>query len=415
MTGAILCKGGRTVCGSLKVMGLRGEKAFASYHRVLNRAQWDALKGAKILLMHIISTLGITELVVALDDHVERRSGEKISSKGCYRDAVRSSRGFLVRCFGLKWVAMMVVTKLPWSVRIFALPFLTVLAPSQKANRARNKKHKTSVDWARQMCCQLRRWLPDMPIRLVVDGAFATAQLAWTALKLNIGLISRLRLDARLFDFPEEKNGPGRPAKRGRRLLGPKALLESEKTPWQEAEVQWYRGRKKKVQYVTTACLWSPVGGEAIPIRLVVLKDPKGQFEPAALMSTDVTLSALEIITEFVKRWAIEVTFREAREHLGIETQRQWSNKAIARETPALFALYSIVILISLQLGKIPVRTAAWYSKRCNTFSDVFVEVRRILWRDKYFLQVVEKGDLIEMFTREGFVEEIVDHLAEAI
>ncbi len=228
-------------------------------------------------------------------------------------------------------------------------------------------------------------------------------------------MISRLRLDARIFDFPEVKNGPGRPAKRGRRLLGPKALLESEKTPWQEAEVRWYRGRKKKIQYVTTTCLWSPVGGEAIPIRLVVLKDPKGQFESAALMSTDVTLSALVIITEFVKRWAIEVTFREAREHLGIETQRQWSNKAIARETPALFALYSIVILIGLQLGKIPVRTAAWYSKQCNTFSDVLVEVRRILWRDKYFLQVVEKGDLIEIFTREGFVEEIVDHLAEAV
>lgn len=136
MSGAILCKGGRTVCGFLKVMGLRGEKAFTNYHRVLNRAQWDALKGAKVLLMQIIGSLGITELVVALDDHIERRSGEKISSKGCYRDAVRSSRGFLVRCFGLKWVAMMVVTKLPWSARVFALPFLIVLAPSQKANRA---------------------------------------------------------------------------------------------------------------------------------------------------------------------------------------------------------------------------------------------------------------------------------------
>jgi hypothetical protein len=108
-----------------------------------------------------------------------------------------------------------------------------------------------------------------------------------------------------------------------------------------------------------------------------------------------VTLSALKIITEFVKRLAIEATFQEAREHLGIETQRQWSNKAIARETPALFALYSIVILIGLQLRKIPVRTAAWYSKQCNTFSDVLVEARRILWRDKYFLQAVEKEDFI--------------------
>lgn len=100
---------------------------------------------------------------------------------------------------------------------------------------------------------------------------------------------------------------------------------------------------------------------------------------------------------------------------MGIETQRQWSNKAIARETPSLFALYSIVILIGLQLDKIPVRTAAWYFKQCNTFSDVLVEVRRILWRDKYFLQVVEKGVLIEMFTRKVFIEEILDHLAEAV
>jgi hypothetical protein len=415
MTGALLCKGGRTVCGALKVLGLQGEQAFENYHRVLNRAQWNALKGAKILLLQIIKALGITELVVALDDHVERRSGEKIKSKGCYRDAVRSSRGFIVRCFGLKWVAMMVAVKLPWSQRTFALPFLTVLAPSKKANQARGKEHKTSVDWARQMCCQLRRWLPQMPIRLVVDGAFATAQLAWTALKLNISLISRLRLDARIFDFPEVKGGPGRPAKRGRRLLAPKTLLQRANTPWQQTEVQWYRGRKKKVQYVTTTCLWSPIGGEAIPIRLVIIKDPAGQFESAALMSTDVTLSALVIIEEFVKRWAIEVTFREVREHLGVETQRQWSDKAIARETPALFALYSIIILIGLQLGQIPIRTAAWYSKQSNTFSDILVEVRRILWRERYFVQVAENDDLKEILTQNGLMAEIVDHLAEAL
>lgn len=75
-------------------------------------------------------------------------------------------------------------------------------------------------------------------------------------------------------------------------------------TPWQEIEAQWYRGRKKKIRYVTTTCLWSPVGGEAIPIRLVVIKDPAGQFESAALMSTDVMLSALVIIeeTDFMER-----------------------------------------------------------------------------------------------------------------
>jgi hypothetical protein len=415
ITGAILCKGGRTVCGALKVLGLQGEQAFANYHRVLNRAQWNALEGAKILLLQIIKTLGITELVVALDDHVERRSGEKINGKGCYRDAVRSSRKFVVRCFGLKWIAMMVVVKLPWSKRIFALPFLTVLAFSQKANQARGKKHKTSVDLARQMCYQLRKWLPQMVIRLVADGGFASAQLAWTALKLNISLISRLRLDARIFDFPQMKSGPGRPAKRGRRLPSPKTLLQCADTPWQETEAPWYGGRKKKLQYVTTTCLWSPIGGEAIPIRLVVIKDPARRFKPVALMSTDITLSVLMIIEEFVKRWAVEVTFREVREHLGVETQRQWSDKAIARETPALFALYSIIILIGLQLGRVPMRTAAWYSKQGNTFSDILVEVRRILWRERYFAQVVENRDLTEILARDGLLNEIIDHLAEAV
>lgn len=415
ITGAILCKGGRTVCSSLKAIGLQGEVAFENYHRVLNRAQWSALDGAKILLLQLIKALNITgPLVIAVDDHIERRNGKKIKAKGCYRDAVRSSRGFVVRCFGLKWIAMMIAIKFPWSNRTFALPFFTVLAPSEKANSAQGKRHKTTIDWTRQMCLQLRRWLPEMAIILIADGGFANAQLAWTALKQEISFISRLRLDARIYDFPTLKQGPGRPAKRGQRLHSPKRLLEFSGTPWVETEVQWYEGRRQKVRYVTTTCLWSPVGGEPIPIRLVVMMDPSGKFESTALMSTDINLSAITIIEEFVKRWAIEVTFREVREHLGVETQRQWSDKAIARETPVLFALYSIVILVGLRLEKIPIRVSAWYTKKGVTFSDILVEVRRILWGEKYFSQVVEKGDITKIFNDKQWVE-ILNQLAEAI
>ena len=415
ITGAILCKGGRTVCSSLKVIGLRGEQTFENYHRVLNRAQWSALGGAKILLLQLIKSLNIIgPLTIAIDDHIERRNGKEIKAKGCYRDAVRSSRGFVVRCFGLKWVAMMIAVKFPWSHRTFALPFLTVLAPSEKANSVRGKKHKTTVDWARQMCFQLRRWLPKMAIILVADGGFANAQLAWTALKLEISLISRLRLDARIFDFPEIRQGAGRPAKKGQRLLSPKRLLNFSGTPWTEAEVSWYEGGRKKVRYVTTTCLWSPVGGEPIPIRLVVMMDPNGQFESAALMSTDIHLSAATIIEEFVKRWAIEVTFREVREHLGVETQRQWSDRAITRETPVLFGLYSIVILMGLKLGKITPQKSAWYSKQWLTFSDVLIAVRRVIWKERYFSQVAEKDDLKEIFCGGG-MDVILDQLADVV
>ena len=245
-------------------------------------------------------------------------------------------------------------------------------------------------------------------------GGFANAQLAWTALKLEISLISRLRLDARIFDFPEMRQGPGRPAKRGQRLLSPKRLLEFSGTPWKEVVVEWYEGRRQKVRYVTTTCLWSPVGGEPIPIRLVVMMDPAGRFESAALMSTDVNLSAITIIEEFVKRWSIEVTFREVREHLGVETQRQWSDKAIERETPALFGLYSIVVLIGLKLGKITPKESAWHSKQWLAFSDILIAVRRLIWRERYFSQVIEKDDLEEIFSR-GDVDTILDQLADVV
>jgi len=182
LTGAILCRGGRTVCACLRVLGLQGEQAFEKYHRFFNKDQWSSLKGAKILLIQLVKSLNITgSLVFAIDDHVERRNGKNIQAKGCYRDAVRSSRSFIVRCFGLKWVVMTLTVQLPWSLRTFSLPFFLVLAPSEKANKKKKKKHKTSPQWACQMCLQVRCWLPQMAMIVVADGGFATADLAWAA------------------------------------------------------------------------------------------------------------------------------------------------------------------------------------------------------------------------------------------
>lgn len=150
MVGALLCRGGRTICGVLRVLGMSGEKRFDKYHRLLNRDKWNILKGSKILLSQILEKDN-APIVVAIDEHIERRSGRKIKAKGCYRDAVRSSKGFIVRCFGLKWITVMVIRKFSWAGRSFALPFLTVLAHSKKSNEAKGKTHKTTIDWAIQI------------------------------------------------------------------------------------------------------------------------------------------------------------------------------------------------------------------------------------------------------------------------
>ena len=135
--GAILCRGPRTVASVLRVMGLGGERRFEKYHRVLNRARWSGLQGAKILLGLLIAILPAGwALEIVADETIERRNGRRINAKGRYRDAVRSTKGTVVKCYGLKWISLMLLVPLPWSTRPWALPFLTLLAPSERANTA---------------------------------------------------------------------------------------------------------------------------------------------------------------------------------------------------------------------------------------------------------------------------------------
>ena len=321
-----------------------------------------------------------------MDGHLERRQGKKISKKGCYRDAVRSSRSYTVKAYGLKWLSMMVLKRLPFGNRTFALPFLTALLPSKKADISEGKRHKTIVDWARQVIIQVRRWVPDRKIIFVADGEFATALLAWTCLKYHVSLITRLRMDARFFDFPLPYSGKGRPAKKGVRLMSPKQMLGEKNLPWKLISIRWYGGTSKKVNILSNTCLWHVEGYGPVPIRWVLITDPRGKFEPIILMSTDVKLAISTVVETFVDRWGIEVTFRESREYLGVETRRQWSDLAIARTTPLLFALYSFVILIASRLGEqIAISTSAWYKKDHLTFSDLLSHVKKHILEDKYF------------------------------
>lgn len=416
LAGAILCRGGRTVCAALRVLGMQGETRFDKYHRILSRASWDPLEGSRILLKKLIEDEK-GAIVIAVDEHIERRSSRKIKGIGCYRDAVRSSQNFIVRCFGLKWITVMLLKQYSWVPRLLALPFLTILAPSEKSNKQSGKRHKTTVDWTIQLIKVLRRWLPNTRLVLSADGGFANAALAWNCIKYQICLVTRLRLDARLFDFPAEHKGPGRPPKKGRRLLSPKQMFQISELTWTETVVRWYGGKPRQVAYATTTCLWHTQGQEPVPIRLVLLKDLTGEYEPIVLMGIDATfqLTAIEIIEWFVGRWNQEVTHREARDYLGVETQRQWSEKAVARTTPVLFALYSLIVLIADRLravAPLAICVTAWYKKENLTFSDMLREVRRLLWRHGYF-NLLSKNDDHEEILSPQHIENLVNQLAE--
>src|SRR6266566_1198019 len=211
LVGAILAPGKRTVSSILRIVGRQREQGFQNYHRVLNRAAWSPRQAAAILLGLLIQRFAPHgRLLFGIDDTIERRWGPKISARGIYRDPVRSSKGHFVKASGLRWLSAMLLVRVPWADRIIALPFLTLLAPSKRFYAGKSRAPKTLLDWARQAALQIHRWLPDRYIVLVADSAFAAIEFL-AAVRNHVCVVTRLRLDANLFDFP-----PQRRKRRGR-------------------------------------------------------------------------------------------------------------------------------------------------------------------------------------------------------
>jgi len=392
--GAILAPGKRTVSAVLRIMGLSQEKHFQNYHRVLNRAVWSGLKISRILLTILITTFGMFgDLVMGIDDTIERRRGEKIKAKGIYRDPVRSSHSHFVKASGLRWLSLMLLAPIPWAQRVWALPFLTVLAPSERYYQDRVRGHKLLTDWARQMLLQVRRWLPKRRLVVVADAGFAVIVLLSRMQQLPnpICMVVRFRLDAALYEpaAPRQPHQKGRTPLKGKRLPTLAQVLKDCKTVWKRVTIRhWYGERQRVIEITSGTAVWYHSGMPVLPIRWVLIRDPKGKFKPQALLCTDLTVKPEQILKWFVMRWQVEVTFQEIRAHLGVETQRQWNDLAILRTTPALLGLFSLVTLLANRLTQhtqLPVRQAAWYVKRLPTFSDALAAVRQHLWRHPYF------------------------------
>jgi hypothetical protein len=387
-TGAILCRGKRTVCAVLRVMGLSHATNFAKYHHVLNRVDWSLLSAARILLNLLVGIIGEDKPVTLfIDETLERRKGPKIKAKGYYRDAVRSSKKITVKSSGLKWLTMALSWRFPFSERYFALPFMTVLEPSAKSDKVAERRHKTTLQWTIQMVIQVGRWLKYTPINLVGDGGFACGELAWLCLKLKIALITRLKMNARLYDLPpiHEPGKRGRKKTKGAKLFSFREMIGIADLGWKEIIVEGYGREKKRLKYISSNSLWGVDGFHPVPIKWVLVVDPEGELDPLPLMCTDLDIFPEKIIALYIQRWNLEVTFEEVREHLGVETQRQWSEKAIARTTPILMGLYTMVCLICNRLQEerpIEVAQTAWYAKNDATFSDLLKAVRKVLWKD---------------------------------
>jgi len=405
VVGALLAPGKRTVTAVLRVMGLSQEGQFQKYHRVLNRAQWSSLAVARVLLGLVVRTFASAgTIVIGIDDTLERRRGEKIKANGIYRDPVRSSRSHMVKASGLRWLCAMLLSEIPWAGRVWALPFLTALCPSERYHQQRGQRHKPLPQWAGQLIGLLHRWLPGREVVVVADSSYAVIELLKQVSDTpNVSLITRLRLDAALYDPAPRRalRQHGRPRKKGVRRPTLQHLLKDALMQWTPLTVSnWYGGGTRDVEICTDTAVWYHTGLPPVGLRWVLIRDPQDEFEPQALLSTQLAHQPAQILEWFVRRWTMEVTFEEARAHLGIETQRQWNDLAIGRTTPALFGLYSLVTLMAhglLQAEARVVRTAAWYVKVRPTFSDALAVVRRELWSCCHFAMSESHAEMVKI------------------
>jgi len=310
----------------------------------------------------------------------------------------------VVKASGLRWLACMLLAPLSWADRVWALPFLTVLCPSERFYAQRGRRHQPLTERAWQMLRLIVRWLPDRDIACVADSSFAVLELLDKVKTLpRASVITRLRLDAALYDPPPPRapGTKGRPRRKGKRRPTLEAVLADERTQWTTLVVaQWYGEGPRAVEVATDTAVWYHTGKPPVAIRWVLIRDPKQAFKPQALLSTNLEHTPAQMLPWFVRRWTMEVTFEEARAHLGMETQRQWNDRAIARTTPALLSLYSIITLTAQQLlekGVPCIRSTAWYRKTRPTFSDVMALVRRQLWEHIHFSMSPQETDMIQM------------------
>ena len=260
--GAILSPGKRTVSSALNILGIGQHGDFAIYHHVLNRARWSPLQLSWVLSLLVAGRLGSSTepLVFGIDETVERRWGRKIAAQGRYRDPVRSKDDPVVMTPGLQWVSRMLLTRIGWAGRHWALPFLTALVVSARYDRRKGRRHKTFTDYAQQMLVCLRRWLPDRDLVVVADGGYAKREFLRHCQSMSkpIVVVTKLRKDASRYQPapPRRPSQIGRPRVVGARLPSPTAVLDDPATQWIPYRATGSDGSTAMVELASGVALW---------------------------------------------------------------------------------------------------------------------------------------------------------------
>jgi hypothetical protein len=341
-------------------------------------------------------------VVCPVDDTAPQHKGRNVYGKGRHRDNCRSTRSHTVWVWGHKWVTLAVNVRFPFARRPWALPVLCALYRPGELDEREGRRHKTPCHLARQLAAVMIHWFPQRRFILLGDGGYASHELARFCHRhrRHVTLVSAFHPRANLYTLPPKekprtgKGGrrqrkPGRPRVKGEKLAAPEDVVAA--TPKRKrSTVGWYGGQKRRVEFVTATGHWYKAADGLVAVRWVFVHDLDGTHEDRYFFCTDPSLSPSRIITLYTGRWSIEVTYQEARCHLGFHTTRCRKRQSVLRAAPCLLGLFSLVCLIHHRhtrgKGARPA-PAAWYAKAEPTFADAVADVRRLLWRETVFTE----------------------------
>ncbi|QRK08443.1 transposase [Archangium violaceum] len=381
--GWVSTRGVHAVTESLVNAGVSGVHHHAAFHRFFSRARWSLDQVGRLLLLRLVA-LTPGPLLLALDDTLSTHKGPKVFGLGVHLDPVRSTRRRGVLAFGHVWVVLTVLVPVPFSARLWALPVLMRLYRTQADCQKSGDNHLTKTQLARLLVEQVSRWLPDKPMELVADSAYACREVL-RHLPQGVVFVGAMRADASLHRPRMRKcRSPvtGRPLTKDIPLPKPEKLARDKKLPWLSMTLTLY-GKPTQVQYKELVARWSRPSGKTL-LKIVIVKELRGELPLRVFFCTDASRTARQVIECYARCWGIEVLFRDLKQLLGFSSSRARSPLAVLRTAPWVAMCYTLLVLWHMEVGLdtsqmgLPIRP--WYrTKHTVSFADILRLAQRTL------------------------------------
>jgi Transposase DDE domain len=312
-----------------------------------------------------------------------------VFGKGRHRDGVRSTHSYTAYRWGHKWVVVSVLVKLPVATRPWALPVLVALYRPPEWDRMHGRRHKTPAHMARLLLARLVRWFPERHFIFVGDTGYGTSETARFCRQRRrcLTLVSKFYSDAALYKPPPPRTRRtiGHPRVKGPKLPSPQEVV-AHRARRAHLAVSW-GGTTRDVEIVTGTGHWYRIGEALVVVRWVYVHDCTGTHRDEYFFTTNLNLRPKQIVECYTQRWSIETTFQECREHLKLASTKCYGQHTVLRFTPCLFGLYTLIVLLYLQLPdllRLP-SVVSWSGKSTTTFADMLTCVRRAIWQQWFF------------------------------